>query len=83
MHCNYPGSIPNGQILLVGIIGKYDYSPYAKRIGHNQQIEYQCGKDFVLIGPSAATCVDGEWSPPNKPECLAKQHPRLITKSKG
>jgi hypothetical protein len=31
-------------VLLVGKIGKYEYRPYVKYIGHNEQIEFQCDK---------------------------------------
>ena len=44
MYCPYPGTIKNGQILLVGVIGKYEYRQYVRRIGHNEEIEYQCAK---------------------------------------
>ena len=44
MYCDYPGKIKNGEILLVGEIGKYEYREYVRRIGHNEQIEYQCTK---------------------------------------
>lgn len=78
VHCKYPGTIDNGQVLLVGVIGKYEYRPYAKSIVHNVQIEYHCDKEFKLVGPAAATCVDGQWSPENKPLCVQKQHPRPL-----
>ena len=42
--CEHPGSIMNGKILLVGVIGKYEYRPYVKNVWHNQQIEYHCDK---------------------------------------
>ncbi len=70
VYCPYPGTIKNGQILLVGVIGKYEYRPYVRRIGHNEQIEYQCNKGFKRVGPLAATCVDGIWSPDMKPHCV-------------
>ena|SRR6218665_1197180 len=78
VHCKYPGTIENGQVLLVGVIGKYEYRPYAKSIVHNVQIEFHCDKEYKLVGPAAATCVDGQWSPENKPICVQKQHPRPL-----
>lgn len=78
VHCKFPGTIENGTVLLVGVIGKYEYRPYAKSIVHNVQIEYHCEKEYKLVGPSAATCVDGQWSPENLPVCVQKQHPRPL-----
>ena len=78
VYCKWPGTILNGKVLLVGVIGRYEYRDYVKRKGHNEQIEFNCDKEFRRIGPAAATCVDGEWSPANKPECVPKQHPRPL-----
>jgi len=83
VYCQYPGTIDNGTILLVGVVGKYEYRPYVRTIKHNEQIEYQCGKEFVRVGPAAATCVDGQWSPPSLPECKPKKHPRLLYIARG
>ena len=74
-YCEYPGTIKNGQIYLVGVTGKFEYRHYISRISHNEKIEYHCGKEFQRIGPAAATCVNGQWSPPGLPSCLPKQHP--------
>ena len=76
--CQYPGTIENGQILLVGVIGKYEYRPYVRRVAHNDQIEFTCDKEFKRVGPAGATCVDGQWSPESKPQCEPKQHPRPL-----
>lgn len=78
MFCPYPGTIKYGHILLVGVIGKYEYRPYVRRIGHNEQIEFHCDKGYKMVGPPAATCVDGQWSPDNKPYCAPGQHPRML-----
>ena len=77
VYCKYPGTIDNGDVLLVGRIGKYEYRPYVKRIGHNDQIEFHCHKGYKRVGPAAQTCVDQVWSPPSKPKCVPKQHPKL------
>ncbi|ESO01405.1 hypothetical protein HELRODRAFT_174963 [Helobdella robusta] len=80
--CKFPGNVSNGQLLLVGDIGKYDYPPYATKVKHNQQIEYQCDKGYGQVGNKAATCVDGQWSPPMRPKCELRKHPPLPTTSK-
>ena len=64
--------------MLVGKIGKYEYRKYVERIGHSEQIEYQCNKGYKLAGPGAATCVDGGWSPLHKPLCVPGQHPKMM-----
>jgi CUB/sushi domain-containing protein len=74
-HCEFPGVLNNGTVMLVGVIGKYEYREYVRRVGHNEKIEYHCDKEFRRNGPVGATCVDGSWSPPHKPKCLPKQHP--------
>ena len=43
-YCPYPGTIENGIILLVGMIGKYEYRYYVKRTEHNQEIQFHCSK---------------------------------------
>ena len=37
-------------MLLVGVIGKYEYMDYVKRIGHNKEIEFNCDKGYKRIG---------------------------------
>ena len=59
-------------------MGKYDYRPYVEHVGHNDQIEYECDKGYKRVGPQAATCVGGRWSPSLKPECIPGQHPKLL-----
>ncbi|KAK2168007.1 hypothetical protein LSH36_21g02014 [Paralvinella palmiformis] len=76
--CEHPGSIENGKILLVGVIGKYEYRPYVKNVWHNQEIEYHCDKEYKRVGPAAATCVGGKWSPPKLPKCIQKHHPKIL-----
>jgi len=64
--CDYPGAIANGNIYLVGVTGKFEYRPYISRTSHNEKIEYHCEPEYNRIGPVAATCVNGQWSPPGK-----------------
>jgi len=66
-YCEYPGEIRHGQILLVGVTGKFEYRNYIKKVVHSEKIEYHCGKEFQRVGPAAATCVNGQWSPPGLP----------------
>ena len=40
--CPYPGELKKGKILLVREIGKFEYQPYIKQVGHNEEIEYNC-----------------------------------------
>ena len=49
-NCPYPGSIRNGKVMLVGIMGKYEYPPYATRAYHNKQIEFQCNEGYKRVG---------------------------------
>ena len=49
-YCPYPGSIRNGKVMLVGIMGKYEYPPYATRAYHNKQIEFQCNEGYKRVG---------------------------------
>ncbi|XP_064649036.1 sushi, von Willebrand factor type A, EGF and pentraxin domain-containing protein 1-like isoform X2 [Lineus longissimus] len=77
VYCPYPGTIKHGKILLKGVIGKYEYRDYVKRIGQGQEIEFQCEAGYRQVGPTGATCVDGVWSPDIKPECVEEKHPVL------
>lgn len=72
--CDYPGGLQNGFILLVGVKGKFQYRPYVRKIGQNEMIEFRCNKEYELIGSEGATCVDGKWSPENKPVCKLRHH---------
>ena len=55
-------------MLLVGAMGLYEYRPYVKKIRNNRQIMYQCNRGHILLGgPTGATCIDGQWSPPQLP----------------
>ena len=70
--------IDHGMVMLIGAIGKYEYRDYVNKIGHNEQIEFKCDPGYKRVGPSAATCVDGMWSPREKAECVPGQHPKML-----
>nr|XP_042910927.1 sushi, von Willebrand factor type A, EGF and pentraxin domain-containing protein 1 [Parasteatoda tepidariorum] len=77
-YCPFPGVIENGRILLVGHMGMYDYRPYVRKITNNRQIMYECDRHYTLNeGPPGATCVDGKWSPTEKPKCVRGSHPQV------
>jgi len=68
--------------MLIGIGGKFHYRSYVKQIGHNNQIEYVCDRDYLLIGPAMATCgpamatcVHRQWRPRDARTCVLKTHP--------
>ncbi|ODN03359.1 Sushi, von Willebrand factor type A, EGF and pentraxin domain-containing protein 1 [Orchesella cincta] len=77
--CKFPGSIPNGRVLLVGNMGLYDYRNYVTKVANNRQIMFECDKGFVLAdGPIGKTCIRGEWSPKiETPKCVPSQHPNF------
>lgn len=78
IYCAFPGYVQNGKVLLVGNMGVYDYRPYVKKVPNNKQIMYDCDKGYVLSeGPPGATCIGGNWSPKDLPQCVPGQHPRL------
>lgn len=70
--CKFPGSIPNGRVLLVGNMGLYDYRNYVTKVANNRQIMFDCEKGYVLAdGPQGKTCIRGEWSPKAEtPRCV-------------
>ncbi|ESN96658.1 hypothetical protein HELRODRAFT_189328 [Helobdella robusta] len=72
--CEYPGTLENGDILLIGIKGQFTYRNYVKKVKQYDQIEYRCRKDFTLEGPEGSTCVDGVWSPKTIPTCQPRRH---------
>ena len=75
VYCPTPKDLEHGKIMLIGIGGKFHYRPYVKQIGHNNKIEYVCDRDYLLIGPSMATCVHRQWSPRDERRCVLKKHP--------
>ncbi|XP_050406402.1 protein lev-9 isoform X1 [Patella vulgata] len=75
--CPNPGSIPNGQIYKKGHFGKFIFKEYIVTIKHGDRLEYECQRNYKLVGPSGAACVNGKWSPPNRPRCIPARHPIL------
>ncbi len=78
VYCKFPGVLEHGEILLVGILGKYTYRDYASDRAHNEQIEYHCEKGYRRVGHGGSTCVAGQWSPEGLPECVTEKHPKLM-----
>jgi hypothetical protein len=68
--CPFRGRLQEGKVLIVGIIAKYEYRPYAKGIGQNELIEYVCHEGYHRTGPVNATCDLGQWNPINLPVCI-------------
>lgn len=77
VYCPNPGKLPNGKIHKRGQVGKFEFKSYIVTIRHGDRLLYECDRGFELDGASGATCVDGEWSPIEKPTCKRGQHPIL------
>lgn len=77
--CNYPGSLENGRVMLVGSLGLHEYRSYVKNVATNRQLTYECDKGFLLKGPPGSTCLNGEWLPSELPKCVSYNHPPLIS----
>uniref|UniRef100_A0A0B7AQJ8 Sushi domain-containing protein n=1 Tax=Arion vulgaris TaxID=1028688 RepID=A0A0B7AQJ8_9EUPU len=73
--CPSPGILENGEILKMGTRGKFQFNDYIVRIKHGDRLEYKCRKDFKLVGPKGAACVNGKWSPSERPSCVKSRHP--------
>ncbi|XP_027195567.2 sushi, von Willebrand factor type A, EGF and pentraxin domain-containing protein 1-like isoform X1 [Dermatophagoides pteronyssinus] len=79
IYCPFPGYIDNGNVMLVGHMGMYDYRPYIKHVTNNRQIIYECDRGYHIVeGPPGATCIDGQWSPSELPRCELYSHPKLL-----
>ena len=49
-----------------------------RKIQNGRQIMFQCDRGYSMIeGPSGATCIAGQWSPPQLPRCVEGSHPRV------
>src|SRR6218665_40115 len=75
--CSFPGTLDHGKILIVGVIGKFEYRQYVRHVWHSTRIQFTCDRDYELRGPEDATCVHNRWSPPITTRCVPKQHPEL------
>ncbi|KAM5237780.1 complement factor H-like [Ctenodactylus gundi] len=59
--CGQPPQVPNGQHIE---INKEVYL-------HNDVVEYNCNRGFLLKGPNKIQCVDGEWT--TLPICIEEK----------
>ncbi|ESP00264.1 hypothetical protein LOTGIDRAFT_225988 [Lottia gigantea] len=75
--CPNPGTLTNGQIYKKGHVGKFRFKEYIVTIKHGDRLEYECHRNFKLQGPKGAACVNGKWSPQQKPKCVPARHPIL------
>ncbi|CAD6189282.1 unnamed protein product [Caenorhabditis auriculariae] len=79
--CEHPEktykSLPDGQILLEGILGAYEFQKYIQKVEEGRAISFQCGKGYYLIGPPKATCINGDWMPKVNPKCVLQTHPMI------
>ncbi|GAB1599781.1 protein lev-9 isoform X5 [Argonauta hians] len=75
--CKNPGTLENGKIHKQGQIGKFVFKAYIVTIRHGDRLLYECDRGYELDGATGATCVDGQWSPSEKPVCKPGQHPIL------
>ncbi|XP_029641001.1 sushi, von Willebrand factor type A, EGF and pentraxin domain-containing protein 1-like isoform X2 [Octopus sinensis] len=75
--CPNPGSLTNGKIFKKGHLGNFVFKPYIVTIRHGDRLMYECERGYELLGPTGATCVDGQWSPEDRPLCKQSSHPAL------
>ncbi|GAB1599432.1 hypothetical protein Ahia01_000220400, partial [Argonauta hians] len=75
--CPNPGSLSNGKIFKKGQLGNFVFKSYIVTIKHGDRLVYECERGYELLGPSGATCVDGQWSPEDRPLCKHSSHPAL------
>ncbi|XP_059151508.1 protein lev-9-like [Physella acuta] len=74
-YCANPGSLQNGSVYKVGKHGKFLFQDYITTIKHGDRLVYECNRNFKLVGPKGAACVNGNWSPKEKPVCEKSSHP--------
>lgn len=77
IYCPNPGTISNGKIHKKGQIGKFEFKAYIVTIRHGDRLSYECDRGYELLGTTGATCVDGQWSPNERPMCKRSSHPAL------
>ncbi|KAK0065517.1 protein lev-9 [Biomphalaria pfeifferi] len=73
-YCPNPGTLLDGNIYKVGSLGKFLFNDYIVTIKHGERLIYECKRNFKLEGPRGAACVNGKWSPGEKPRCLRSRH---------
>ncbi|KAK3789132.1 hypothetical protein RRG08_012754 [Elysia crispata] len=74
-YCEPPGKLQNGKVYKKGSYGKFKFHDYIKTIRHGERLIYECNRNYKLVGPRGAACVNGKWSPKNKPQCIEAKHP--------
>ncbi|XP_046570569.1 protein lev-9-like isoform X1 [Haliotis rubra] len=74
-YCPNPGEIINGKVFKKGHTGKFLFKSYIITIKHGDRLEYECHRGYKLQGPKGAACVNGKWSPDEKPKCVKSRHP--------
>ncbi|KAG1697888.1 Protein lev-9 [Nymphon striatum] len=72
-YCENPGNLKNGLTHYVGRFGNYRVMRYFNNFRNNSQILFECLHGFKLFGHSNSTCVEGNWSPPDHPECIISE----------
>ncbi|KAK7095002.1 hypothetical protein V1264_006470 [Littorina saxatilis] len=74
-YCPNPGDIDNGKVFKKGSVGKFLFRDFIYTIKHGTRLEYECDRNYKLVGPRGAACVNGNWSPKDKPLCVKSRHP--------
>lgn len=59
--CKKPPSINNGNA--VNVVDRPQYA-------HGDTVEYECKKNYVMVGPKTVKCLSGEWI--SLPSCAGK-----------
>nr|KAG5703035.1 hypothetical protein BaRGS_016196 [Batillaria attramentaria] len=73
--CANPGKLDNGTVYKRGRDGRFKFQEFIYTIRHGTRLEYECDRNFKLQGPRGAACVNGSWSPAEKPRCVRWRHP--------
>lgn len=73
--CPHPGKLDNGNIYTVGAQGKFFFTEHIVTIRHGDRLAYECQRNYKLVGPRGAACVNGKWSPKDPPTCQKSMHP--------
>ncbi|KAL5960825.1 Protein lev-9 [Taenia solium] len=75
VHCSQP-PVPEGmEIYLVSARGRWPFDSKQILPTHGAVVEYSCLEDDHRIeGPRYTFCIDGDWSPDEKPICTKITH---------